>query len=223
MTPLGFCWYSSFWQEHPLCHVPYMANSSLPPLAWLPYSKGARLEGSSVQSAKWLEKSGDFMEISILLHKLEDLAMLLLTAAWNNYLDVSSNTLCFPGGSDGKEPACHCRRQEKRVWSLGQEDLLEKETATHSSILARIIPWIEEHGGLHSMELQRVGHDWVTNTQVATAPIGWDIRITFLQGLHYFLLCFGFTPLWYTVPFLNLCSYSYDTVTTINLNVALLC
>ena len=54
--------------------------------------------------------------------------------------------------------------QEIQVWSLGQEDLLEKGMATHSSILAWRIPWTEEPGGLQSMGLQRVRHDWVTNT-----------------------------------------------------------
>ena len=49
--------------------------------------------------------------------------------------------------------------QETWVQSLGQEDPLEKEVATHYSILARKIPWIEEAGGLQSMGLQRVGHD----------------------------------------------------------------
>ena len=49
--------------------------------------------------------------------------------------------------------------QEIRVRSLGQEDPLEKEMANHSSILVLRIPWIEEPGGLQSMELQRVGHD----------------------------------------------------------------
>ena len=48
---------------------------------------------------------------------------------------------------------------ETQVQSLGQEDPLEKETATHSSILAWKIPWTEEHGTLQFMELQRVGHD----------------------------------------------------------------
>ena len=48
--------------------------------------------------------------------------------------------------------------QETWVRSLGQEDLLEKETATHSSILAQRIPWTEEPGGLQSMGLQRVRH-----------------------------------------------------------------
>ena len=45
------------------------------------------------------------------------------------------------------------------VRSMGREDSLEKEMATHSSILAWEIPWMEEPGGLHSMGSQRVGHD----------------------------------------------------------------
>jgi len=49
--------------------------------------------------------------------------------------------------------------QETRVRSLGQEDLLEKEMATHSSILAWRIPWTEEPGGLQSMGWQRIEHD----------------------------------------------------------------
>ena len=51
--------------------------------------------------------------------------------------------------------------QETQVLSLGQEDPLEKEMATHSSILAWEIPWTEEPGGLQSKGLQRVRHDWV--------------------------------------------------------------
>ena len=47
---------------------------------------------------------------------------------------------------------------------MGQEDLLEKGMATHSSILAWRIPWTEEPGGLPSMGSQRVGHDLATNT-----------------------------------------------------------
>ena len=49
--------------------------------------------------------------------------------------------------------------QETRVQSLGWEDLLEKEMATHFSILAWKIPWMEEPGRLQSMGSQRVGHD----------------------------------------------------------------
>ena len=48
---------------------------------------------------------------------------------------------------------------ETQVQSLGWEDPLEKEMATHSSNLACKIPWTEEPGGLQSMGLQKVGHD----------------------------------------------------------------
>ena len=53
-------------------------------------------------------------------------------------------------------------KQEMWVQSLGQEDLLDKEMATQSSILAWEIPRTEEPSGLQSMELQRVGHDLVS-------------------------------------------------------------
>ena len=49
--------------------------------------------------------------------------------------------------------------QETRVQFLGQEDLLEKEMATHSSIPAWKIPWMQELDRLQSMGSQRVGHD----------------------------------------------------------------
>ena len=49
--------------------------------------------------------------------------------------------------------------QETQIQSLGQEDPLEKEMATHSSILAWEIPWTEEPGRLQSIGLQRFGHD----------------------------------------------------------------
>ena len=48
--------------------------------------------------------------------------------------------------------------QETWVRSLGWEDSLEKEMATHSSVLAWKIPWMEKPGGLQSMGSQRVGH-----------------------------------------------------------------
>ena len=53
---------------------------------------------------------------------------------------------------------------ETRVQSLGLEDTLEKGMDTHSSIIAWRIPWLEEPGRLQSMELQRVGYDWMANT-----------------------------------------------------------
>ena len=91
----------------------------------------------------------------------------------------------FPGGPVVKTPHFQCERCgfdswsepslvaqlvknlpavcETRVQSLGREDPLEKEMATHSNILAWRIPWTKEPGGLQSMRLQRVGHVWATN------------------------------------------------------------
>ena len=58
--------------------------------------------------------------------------------------------LVFPGGSDGKESACSA---DSQVQALGWENPLEKEMATHYSILAWEIPWTGELGGLQSMGL----------------------------------------------------------------------
>ena len=72
---------------------------------------------------------------------------------------------------------------ETWVQSLGQEGLLEKEMATHSSTLAWKIPWMEEPGGLQSMGSQRVRHDWVTSLSLSynsTHVLFWYCK------LHYF-------------------------------------
>ena len=63
--------------------------------------------------------------------------------------------------------------QETQGWSLGRESPLEKEMATHSSILVWRIPWTEVPGGLQPMGSQRVGHSWVTNTNTF-AGIYWS-------------------------------------------------
>ena len=64
----------------------------------------------------------------------------------------------FPGGSVEKNRLPMQKTQEMRVWSLGGEDPLEEEMATHSNILAWKIPWTEEPGGLQS---QTQLSDWV--------------------------------------------------------------
>ena len=72
-------------------------------------------------------------------------------------------------GSGGKYHGLSCGSDlkpamwETQVQSPGWEDPLEKGMATHSSILAWKMPWTESPGGLQSMGLQRVGHDWATN------------------------------------------------------------
>ena len=73
----------------------------------------------------------------------------------------------FPADSDGK---VFDFMWETLVQSLSQEDLLEKEMATHCSILAWKIPWTQESGSLQSMRSQIVGHDWAT----------------FITDLHYY-------------------------------------
>ena len=55
--------------------------------------------------------------------------------------------------------------QETQVWSLTREDPLEKEMATHSSILIWELQWTEEPGKLQSTGSQRVGHNLVTRKQ----------------------------------------------------------
>ena len=65
----------------------------------------------------------------------------------------------LPWWISGKEPTCNARDPGS---TLGQEDPLEKEMATHSSILAWEIPWTEEPGGLKSRGKVRIGHGLVT-------------------------------------------------------------
>ena len=75
--------------------------------------------------------------------------------------------LGFPNGSVVKNPP---PMQETWVYSLDWEGPLEKEMATHSSILAWKIPWTEEHG-LQSMGLQRVSHNLVTKDEHSVIDI----------------------------------------------------
>ena len=77
----------------------------------------------------------------------------------------------FPNGSVTKNPPAVQEMQERQVWSLGQQDPLEEEMATHSSILAWKIPWLEEPGGLLSMGLQKIGHDWAPELAWAHACV----------------------------------------------------
>ena len=62
----------------------------------------------------------------------------------------------LPGSSDGKASACNAGTW---VQSLGQEDPLQKEMATHSNTFAWKIPWMEDPGRLQAMGSQRVGHN----------------------------------------------------------------
>ena len=65
----------------------------------------------------------------------------------------------FPGDTVVKNLPANTGDTEMQIQSLGQEDPLEQEMATYSSILAWKIPWTEGAEGLQSMGSQRVGHD----------------------------------------------------------------
>ena len=91
--------------------------------------------------------------------------------------------------------------QETWVWSLGQEDSLEKGMATHSSILAWRIPWTEEPGGLQSIGSQRGSHYWATNTSFIFACPESSLRCVGFLWLRWGeatlqLWCVGFSLQW---------------------------
>ena len=81
--------------------------------------------------------------------------------------------------------------RETQVQSLGWEDLLEMEMATHSSTLAWKIPWMEEPGRLQSMGSQRVGYDWATSLSLSPSYCSFFFfghGICFLVGSSVLLL-----------------------------------
>ena len=81
---------------------------------------------------------------------------------WSVWKEAAEWFYCLPWTSLVAQMVKHlATMRETRVQSLGREDL-EKEVATHSSILVWEIPWTEEPGGLQSMGSQRVGH-WMTS------------------------------------------------------------
>ena len=91
---------------------------------------------------------------------------------WSRYWSERNSlgeTNHFLGGSVVKN---RLPVQEIRVWSLGQEDPLEKEMATHSSILACRIPWTEEPGGYNLWSHRRVRHDLQLNNDNTTYSRG---------------------------------------------------
>ena len=89
--------------------------------------------------------------------------------------------------------------QETLVWSLGQEDPLEKGTTTHSSTFAWKIPWTEEPGGLQSIESKRARPDWRDWAQHRSTihrynfffSLWWELlRSSFLVTFKYGIQCF---------------------------------
>ena len=103
--------------------------------------------------------------------------------------------------------------QETWVRSLGQEDPLEKERATHSSTLAWKIPWTEKPGRLQSMGSQRVGHDWAIacllvlglrgcvgfSLVAASEDYSWVVVCRLLISVSYLVLEQGLSGAWASV------------------------
>ena len=92
-------------------------------------------------------------------------------------------------------PVAHMAKNLHTVWEtwvqfLGQEDPLEKGMATHSSILAWRMSWLEEPGGLQSIGSQRIGHDWSTNTSslplhnYSIKEVNWGVIEYYMEGSH---------------------------------------
>ena len=87
----------------------------------------------------------------------------LLYCPWNCWVSKSLVWVPWFQCKTAQRLKCLPPMRETRVWSLGQEDPLEKEMVTHSSILAWRILWTEQPGRLQSTGSQRVRHDWATS------------------------------------------------------------
>ena len=112
--------------------------------------------------------------------------MAILRTIWGNLHLVSG--ISQWASTAAKRVKCPPAVWETQVWSLGQQDPLEKEMATQSNVLAWRIQWTEEPSRLQSMGLQRVGHDWATSL---TFTIGqWAQRKqTAFESSWFFSLC----------------------------------
>ena len=91
--------------------------------------------------------------------------------------------ISFPGSVVKNVPA----KQETRVWFLGQEDPLEKKTATHFSILAWKIPYTEESGRPQSMRLQKVRYNW--KTEHSQRILTYRLRIVCMLCMYVMSAC----------------------------------
>ena len=113
----------------------------------------------------------------------------------------------FPGDSEVKASACNVGDP---VRSLDQEDPLEKEMATRSSILAWRIQWMEEPGRLQFTGSQRVGHDWATSLHFTSLIRIDDVMLGWRSGLPGVV-----SPAKWLIKFNKLC-FSYTGFLKVN-------
>ena len=101
----------------------------------------------------------------LLERKVRGIACSLGLCDFINMLGITVDVLCWLNSHLFKRIHLWTQeKQETRVWSLGQEDPLVEEMASHSSILTWKIPWTEEPDRLKSRALQRVGHNWAQHS-----------------------------------------------------------
>ena len=117
-----------------------------------------QFEKKNTISMKWNTEKCNKMRYDCM--NITKISKLKMWGWWWDYLPLTNVMGSLIAQTVKNLPA----KQESRVWSLRQKDLLREGTGTHSSILAWRIPWPEEPGGLQCMGSQRVRHDWVTNT-----------------------------------------------------------
>ena len=107
----------------------------------------------------------------------------------SHYCYRLGTTMGFLGGTSGKESACKCKRYKR----CGAGSIPESGRspggghATHSSVLGRINPWTEEPGGLQSIELQRVRHDWSDLARMGLLVV--VVVFYFQKGVFNFIFC----------------------------------
>ena len=119
-------------------------------------------------------------------NKFVSLLILFIWSCWNNWC-----LLCALVAQTVKSlPAV----QETCAWSLGWEDPLEKEMATHSSVLSWRIPWAEEPDRLQSPGSRRVGHDFTLTFTLICRNV--CVFKTDTVHKHTYIFCFSWKLLW---------------------------
>ena len=116
--------------------------------------------------------------MSTLLHPspghlvLQELAPRYLWSLFLNHLGSGKSTSGKPRWLNGKEFTCQCWQCRKCGFNPWVGKIpWRRKTATHSSVLAWEIPWMEEPGGLQSTGSQRVGHDWATSLSLSVSQL----------------------------------------------------